>query len=99
MNDDLNGVPEPPEGLFDHMKCDPEAMKAAIECWQAGWMACMAAVAEAHGDAMPNDPISALTANTISQHELFRSYMDSGFDPGQALHLLGLSVVAAILKP
>ena len=94
---DLSGAPEPPEGLFAHMRNDRPAYDAAVDCWKAGWVMCMQVVHEAQS--MPHDPISSLTANTISQHELFESYVEAGFDPGQALHLLGLSVVAAILKP
>lgn len=92
---DLSGAPEPPEELFAHMRSDEDTHAAAVSCWKAGWIMCLHSM----GENMPHDPISSLAANTISQHELFESYVSAGFDPGQALHLLGLSVVAAIIKP
>lgn len=49
-------------------------------------------------DGMPADPISDLRAGAAQLHELFMSFVESGFSEGQALYLVGV-LIAAMRKP
>jgi hypothetical protein len=91
---DLTGVPDPPEELLAGI--DSEQRDAVIRIWKYGWLTCREMVIAQTG---PQDPISELLANTVSQHELFTSYQQAGFNPQQALHLLSVSILGAMLAP
>jgi hypothetical protein len=91
---DLTGVPDPPDALLDGI--DGEQRDAVKRIWQHGWAACREMVIAQTG---PQDPISELLANTVSQHELFSSYQQAGFSAQQALHLLSVSILGAMLAP
>lgn len=41
-------------------------------------------------DGAPDDPISTAVAGAIQLHELFRSYVDAGFNEAQALYIVGI---------
>lgn len=45
----------------------------------------------------PEDPFSELSQATVSQHEMYLSWVDAGFTPAQAMELLKV-VVAEIIR-
>jgi hypothetical protein len=91
---DLTGVPAPPEEWL--ADCAPGDRNAAGHGWRVGWGSCRDMVIAQGG---PKDPIGALTSNAISQHELYQSYIDSGFTPTAALHLLAVTILGSMLAP
>lgn len=45
------------------------------------------------------DPISALASGAIGLHVLFLSYVEAGFTPDQALHLVTAMILEAMRHP
>ena len=45
----------------------------------------------------PEDPFSGIADATVSQHEMYMSWMEAGFTPEQAMELLKV-VVAEIVR-
>jgi hypothetical protein len=55
-------------------------------------------VSQPEGRPAPQDPVTALAEAAASLHELYVTYVQSGFTPAQALYLVG-QLITASLRP